>query len=115
MFLIIGKQSKEFALLLTICASCIVAVVAGRFVEPVIGFINELQEIGSLNIAYISILLKVVGIGFLAEIAALICADAGNSTLGKTLQVLSSCVILWLSIPLLSSLLSLIQDILGDV
>lgn len=115
MFLILGKHNKELALLLTIAVCCMITVVAGRFVEPVIEFLEQLQDVGQLNSEYLTVLLKVVGIGFLAEVAALVCADAENSTLGKTLQMLASCVILWLSIPLLNSLLELIQDILGEV
>ena len=92
-----------------------VAAAAGQFIQPVIEFLNTLQQVGNLDSAYLGILLKVVGIGLLSEVAALVCADAGNATLGKTLQMLAACVILWLSIPLLGSLLDLIQDILGEV
>ena len=115
LFLVVGKHSKEMALLLTVCVCCLVGAVIGLFIEPVIDFVEELQEIGQLNMEYLQILLKVVGIGFLAEITALICADAGNGTLGKMLQMLSSSVILWLSIPLLRALLSLVQRILGEL
>lgn len=115
LFLILGKHNKELALLLTIAVCCMVAVIAGRFMKPVVEFLERLQEVGQLDSEYLTVLLKVVGIGFLTEVAALVCADAGNGTLGKTLQMLSSCVILWLSIPLLNGLLELIQSILGGV
>ena len=112
-YLVVNGYNKEMALLLTLAACCIVMSIAGRYIQPVIDFLDDLQVIGRLENTYLSILLKVVGISFLAEVASLICADAGNSTLGKTLQMLAACVILWLSIPLLSSLIQLIQDILG--
>ena len=115
LFLILGKHNKELALLLTIAVCCMVAVIAGRFMKPVVEFLERLQEVGQLDSEYLTVLLKVVGIGFLTEVAALVCADAGNGTLGKTLQMLLSCVILWLSIPLLNGLLELIQSILGGV
>lgn len=115
LFLVLSSHNKELALLLTIAVCCMVAATAGRFIEPVVEFLEHLQDIGQLDNEYLTVLLKVVGIGFLAEISALVCADAGNSTLGKTLQMLASCVILWLSIPLLNGLLDLIQDILGEV
>lgn len=115
LFLVLNGHSKELALLLSVASCCIVITAAGQFIDPVITFLDHLQQIGQLDNGYLSILLKVVGIGFLAEITALVCADAGNATLGKVLQILSACVILWLSIPLLNSLLELIQDILGEV
>lgn len=113
--LTINPHNKELGLLLTVAVCCMVVAAAGQFVRPVIGFLDQLRQVGQLDNAYLTILLKVVGIGFLSEIAALVCADAGNATLGKTLQMLAACVILWLSIPLLGSLLELIQDILGGI
>ena len=113
--LTINPHNKELGLLLTVAVCCMVVAAAGQFVRPVIGFLDQLRQVGQLDNAYLTILLKVVGIGFLSEVAALVCADAGNATLGKTLQMLAACVILWLSIPLLSSLLELIQDILGGI
>lgn len=115
LFLVINGYNKEVALLLTLAVCCAVIVAAGQFIQPVVSFLQDLQEIGNLNNEYLSLLLKVVGIAFLSEIAALVCADAGNTALGKTIQLLGTCVILWLAIPLLNGLLDLIRDILGEV
>ena len=114
-YLVVHGYNKELALLLTLAACCIVIAVAGRYIQPVVAFLEDLQGIGRLENTYLTILLKVVGISFLAEVASLVCTDAGNATLGKSLQLLAACVILWLSIPLLSSLIQLIQEILGGV
>ena len=115
MYLIVGKQNKEMALLLIICVCCMIGAAICWFAEPIIIFVKHLQDVGRIDVDQFEILLKVVGISFLAEVTTLICSDAGNGTLGKMLQILSSCVILWLSIPLLSSLISLIQQILGEI
>ena len=115
LYLTLNGQNKELALLLTLAICCLVIIVAGRFIQPVVVFLEELQKAGQLDNSYLSVLLKVVGIAFLTEVASLVCTDAGNGTLGKTLQMLGTCVILWLSIPLLDALLALIQDILGEV
>ena len=49
------------------------------------------------------------------EITSLICTDAGNAALGKSVQILATCGILWLSIPLFTSLIDLLNKILGEV
>lgn len=115
LFLVLNPHSKELGLLLTVAVCCMVIAAAGQFIQPVIGFLEKLQQVGNLDSGYLGILLKVVGVSFVSEVAALVCADAGNATLGKVLQLLAACVILWLSIPLLGSLVDLIQDILGEV
>lgn len=115
LYLVLSGHNKELALLLTLAACCMVIAAALRFIQPVIEFLEDLQHLGHLDNTYLAVLLKVVGIAFLTEVAALVCADAGNATLGKSLQMLGTCVILWLAIPLLSGLLDLIQALLGDV
>ena len=111
--LALGKQGKETAGLLAIVVCCMVAAVAMEFWSPVAEFLDMLEILGDLNGEMISTLFKVVGIGILTEIGALVCSDAGAASLGKTLQLLGSAVILWLSIPMFTSLLDLIQGVLG--
>lgn len=113
--LALGKQGKEAGLLLTLAVCCMVGVLALSYLRPVIELIDELQAVGQLDSGMLKIILKAVGIGLIGEIASLICSDAGNAALGKSLQLLSSAVILWLSIPLLTQLLELVQQILGEV
>ena len=113
--LALGSQKKETGILLTIAACCMVASIALSYLKPVIDFVQQLQDMGKLDREMLGILLKAVGIGLIGELASLICSDAGNGALGKTLQLLTSAVILWLSLPLLTGLLELIQEILGEV
>lgn len=109
------KQGKDISIVLTIGACCMVVTAAMGFFEPVIAFFRQLQTLGQLDPEMLGILLKAVGISLTAEVASMICADSGNAALGKSLQILAAAVVLWISIPLLNSLLSLLQKILGEV
>lgn len=113
--LALDKQSKDISILLAIAACTMVIILGITYLEPVLDFLRKLEALGDLNGGMISILFKVVGIGILSEIVGMICADAGNASLGKSLHTLSTAVILWLSIPIFEALLELIQGILGEV
>ena len=113
--LVLSKQGKDLSILLVIAVCCLVLTTAVAYLKPVMDLISNLQSLGQLNSDTLSIMLKAVGIGLIAEITNLICADAGNASLGKTLQFLSGAVILWLSIPLLNELLELLDTILGAI
>lgn len=113
--LTLGKQGQDTAILLTIAVCCMICLIALNYLKPVLQFLNQLEQIGGLDGNMVTVLLKAAGIGFLSEIAGLVCSDAGNSSLGKSLQILGSAVILWLSIPLFQGLLELIGQILGEV
>lgn len=112
LILTLKKQNGEIALLLSVLVCCMVGLLAFAFLEPVIRFFRKLQQLGSLDLGIFGILLKIVGICFTSEIAGVICEDAGNGALGKVLQLLASAVILYLSLPILTRLLELIDEIL---
>lgn len=111
----LSKQNADVAMVLSILVCCMVLTAMVGFLEPVMDFLRELQQMAQLDDQLAGILLKAVGIGLVSEIAALICTDSGNGALGKGLQILASAVILCLCLPLMRSLLELMNEILGDL
>lgn len=113
--LTLSKNSKDMAMLLALSVSAMVLVAAISFLEPVFLFFNKLQSLGHLNGQLLDTLIKAVGIGILSEIVSLICVDSGNASMGKAMQILASAVILWISIPLFTELLDLIEGMLQTI
>ena len=113
--LIVGTGRKDFSTLLSLAVCTMVSICALSYLKPVILFLNQLRTLGNLDSEIVRILLKVVGIGALTEGSTMICADAGNSSLGKVLQYLGSSVILWLSIPLFQMMTDLLQRIMTNL
>ena len=111
----IEKQEKDLSVLLNMAVSCMCIMVVFLFLEPVLDFIRELELSGNFPRDMLDILLKAVGIGLTAELASLICADAGCGSLGKSIQMLGNCVILYISIPVFQNLLRLMEEILGEL
>ena len=115
LYQMVSGRNKEIGTLLLVLGCCIILMTAISYIEPVFAFVEKLQTIGNLNNEMLVILLKSVGIGLLAEIAVLVCIDMGNASVAKTLQILATAVILWISLPMLNCLLDLIGKILGEV
>lgn len=115
LYLVLAKQGKDISTILTVAVCCMIAAAAVNYLEPVISFFKNLQTVGQLDHEMLNIILKSVGIGVLAEITCLICNDAGNAALGKTLQILAAAVVLWMSVPLFTSLIELVEEILVSV
>ncbi len=111
----LNKQNKDLGIVLTIAVCCMVIAASMVYLRPVVDFITQLRNLGQMDSQTVEIMLKVVGIGLVAEIGTLICNDSGNAALGKTVQMLATVVILWLSLPLMNALLELVQEILGEV
>lgn len=113
--LTLKHNNKELGAVLTISVCCMVALATMHYLEPVVDFLQTLENLGGLDNAMTTTLLKATGIGMVTEIAGLVCKDAGNESLGKVMQLLGTSVILWLSMPLLTALIELLQKILGDL
>lgn len=113
--LILSKENPDLSLLLTLLVCCMVVISAISYLIPVTDFLKRLVNVGNLNNDLLNILLKVAGIGFISQIAEFICVDAGNRTLQKALQMITTSVILFISVPLMEQILSLIEKILGEV
>ncbi len=115
LYQVLSQRDKSMALMICILVCAMVFITAGYFLEPVLDFIHQIGAVAELDAALLLIILKTVGIGILSEIVGNICNDAGNGTLAKILQFLASVVILWLSLPLFTALLELLQNILGEI
>ena len=111
--LVVGRQSKDMSLLLTLAVCVMLCIAAMGFLEPVMELLRELRRLGNLDSESMSIALKCAGIGLLSELIGLICADAGERAMGRALELLSAAAILWLSLPLIRELLKLIEGVLS--
>ena len=113
--LALHKQGKDIALLLSLFICAMVLLVAVQYLSPIIDFFDNLQEIGNLDGQMLQILLKSLGICLLAEVTSLLCADAGNAAMGKTVQFFATAIVLFLSLPLFNNLLDIVIGIMEDV
>lgn len=111
--LLLCTRDKSSAAVLSMAVCAMVLIVGLTYLEPVVAFLRELETLGNLQSDLVKVLLKAGGIGILTEITALLCSDSGNASMGQSIRILSSAVILWLSLPVFQALLELIQEILG--
>ena len=111
--IVILKQYKpEFAIYVSMIAGVLILVLA---IQKLTGIINLLQSLANktyINKSFLSILLKITGIAFITEFAVSICSDAGEKALASKIEIGSKVIIIAMSIPIISSLLELVIEIL---
>ena len=104
---------RDMGVLLCLAGCSMGAIIALEFLEPVIDLLRQLEAMADLEGGMLGILLKVAGIALLSELAAMICADSGNGSLGKVIHILGNAAILWVSTPMFQSVLNILQQIVG--
>ena len=75
--------------------------------------ILEIRQYLNMNTVYLSTLLKMIGITYIAEFCSSICKDAGYQTISVQIEIFSKLTILVLGIPVLLTLLETIQEFLS--
>lgn len=111
--IIVLKQYKpEYAIYVSMVAGILILFLV---MEKITGIINLLQSISDktyINKNFLGILLKITGIAFLTEFAVSVCTDAGEKAIASKIEIGSKVVIITMSIPIITSLLDLIIEIL---
>ena len=78
----------------------------------IVNLIQSIQDKSSVNVQFITLLIKITGIAFLSEFAVSICKDSGEAAIASKIELGSKIIIISMSIPIISSLLEVILKIL---
>lgn len=111
--IIILKQYRpEFAMYISLLAGIAILLIAMQRMGEVVDLIQSISERASINSKFIGILLKITGIAILTEFAVSICKDSGESAIASKIEIGSKVVIISMSIPIISSLLEVMLNML---
>lgn len=110
--IILRQYRPEFAIYISMIAGVLILVL---IMDKFTGIINLLKSISDktyINQQFLGILLKITGIAIITEFAVSICSDAGEKAIASKIEIGSKVIIIAMSIPIISSLLELIVEIL---
>lgn len=111
---LLRKNSKDLSVLLSLAACCVIAVMVAELVRPILSFLEKIRGFSKLDKALTEPVFKTVGIGILTQISANVCADAGESAISKLIELCGGILALYISLPLLESVLDMLQTIGGS-
>lgn len=111
--IILLKQYKpEFAIYISLLTGVLILLLVMDQLSEIISLLQSLATKASINSSFLSLLLKITGIAFLAEFAVSVCKDAGEGAIASKIEIGSKIIIIAMSIPIISSLLEIILKIL---
>lgn len=104
---------SEYALWITLAAGVFLGLSAILKLETIVTELRFLQQYFSEYGSYFKLLIKIIGITYLAEFSADLCKDAGANTLASQIELFGKLSILVLCMPIMTSLLETIDYFLG--
>lgn len=110
---IIFKNNKsEYAVYVSLAGCLLIFFMGVGKLEIIITTIKKIQSYINLNESYIVILIKIIGITYIAEFAANICKDFGHTAIANQIELVGKLTILATGMPILLALLDTINEFL---
>ncbi|MCI8390836.1 MAG: stage III sporulation protein AD [Roseburia sp.] len=110
--MILRKEKGEYSVFISMVVCICMFVYMLSKVETVLEFADRLSSMIMVDGRYIGMVIKMVGITYVAEFAINICKDAGYAAVANQIEVFAKISILVVSIPVLNVFLETIGSFL---
>ena len=105
---------SEYGLFISLGICALSMIFALSKLKYFIDIMETIRTYIGLDKVYIEIILKIIGISYVAEFASDVCKDCGYSSMANQIQVVGKLTVLCISMPAILTLLETINGILGE-
>ena len=99
---VVLKQIRpEIALQLTILAGASIFILVMSKIKVIVDLLQNLADQANISSYYLLIVLKIVGVAYLAEFGAQICRDAGEGALASKIELAAKVTVIVIAIPII--------------
>ena len=111
--LMLRQQKSEYALYISLAAAVLILVFSAGRLAAVMETIQKIEAYIRIDSAMVKILVKMIGITYVAEFATGICRDAGFGALGNQIEMFARLSLMAVSVPVLLALLETGEGLFG--
>ncbi len=106
--ILVKNQKPELGIYISLVTGFIIFIFIVAKLQSVIEILNQMANKISIDDIYLSVILKIVGIAYIAEFGAQICKDAGEGVIASKIEFAGKVLIMVMAVPILVSLMDLI-------
>jgi len=108
------KQIKpEIAIQLSILAGVTIFLLIMDKIRLVVDLLQKLANQADISSYYLFIVLKIVGVAYLAELGGQICRDAGENALATKVEIAAKVFVVILAIPIIAAIMESMMKLLA--
>lgn len=111
--LVLRAYRPELGLQIAVAAGVLILVLTLDELAAMSGFLGEVLGRFQIDTGYMKVMLKVIGVAYLAQFAADLCRDAGEGAVAGKVELAGRVLILALCLPVLAAILELVSSILS--
>ncbi|SES71010.1 stage III sporulation protein AD [Natronincola peptidivorans] len=108
---LIRNEKPEIGIYIGLVTGVIIFIFIVTKLQAVITILNQLANTINIDDIYLSTILKIVGIAYIAEFGAQVCRDAGEGVIASKIEFAGKILIMVMAVPILVSLMDLIINI----
>ena len=109
--LLLRTYRPELSVQIAVAAGTLLLLLTVDELKVMSAFLNDMFERTGIKTEYLKAMVKVLGIAYLAQFAADLCRDAGESAVAGKVELAGRVMILAISLPILGAILELVSDI----
>lgn len=112
-FLLILRQEKPvMAVLLSIIFSILVFIMMMDKMGAIVNVMKELTRRAGINYFFMTTILKILGVAYLGEFAAVLCQDAGEQAVAKKVEFAAKIMIAVMALPIMAAILESLLELM---
>lgn len=109
---LIKKYNPELSMLIGLVTGVVIMLSVIPQLKSVLDIIYNLYQAVNLDKIYLSIVLKMIAVAYIAEFGVQVCKDAGEGAIASKIEFAGKIIIIIISAPILTALLKLILTIM---
>lgn len=106
------RDKPEWHLLIIVATGVILLVIVFASMTTVVNAFGELLSATGVDNALFAGVLKIVGVGYLTEYAASVCADSGAQSVGEKVQLAGKITVFLMGLPIVTALVRTISQLI---
>lgn len=110
--LLLKNEKSEYAVFISMAGCLLIFLFGIAKLETILTAVDRLKGYMGAGSEYLPILLRIVGITYLAEFASDLCRDAGFSAVAGQVELAGKLTIMAVSLPVLLALLEVLEEFL---
>ena len=110
--LILKSYRPEYSYYISIAVCICIFMFVGTKLELIIGYSEKMQSLIHLDNSYLEMILKMIGITYVAEFASNLCKDSGYHTIAGQIELFAKLSILAIGMPVMLAFMETIGELL---
>ena len=105
-------QRPETAIQISLLASAVIFFITVPYIRSLTALFAEISNRIGVDIKYITLVMKVIGIAYVTQFGAELCRDAGEGSIASGIELAGKVVIMTMSMPVMYRLLEVVEQIM---